>query len=230
MVLITTATNPPKDIFVLEMSDISKRTITAKAAIFFWGALGVKKIVIADATGQTLLDDQEVLMLNRMDVEVEQIYYFQNKDLVIRKGKGYGEGSLIKFALQNSEFLKSATNFFKCTGKVYCRNFSEIFNMIQQNNIQNIFWRDVFDSSLDTRFFYTSKNFTENFLIPAYENVDDRNNLMSEHCVLKVANEHLMKGASIRPMLSGFSGSLNQPYFDASLGYLDQNLPCWFSK
>jgi hypothetical protein len=229
-VLITTATNPPKDIFVLEMSDISKRTITAKAAIFFWGALGVKKIVIADATGQTLLDDQEVLMLNRMDVEVEQIYYFQNKDLVIRKGKGYGEGSLIKFALQNSEFLKSATNFFKCTGKVYCRNFSEIFNMIQQNNIQNIFWRDVFDSSLDTRFFYTSKNFTENFLIPAYENVDDRNNLMSEHCVLKVANEHLMKGASIRPMLSGFSGSLNQPYFDASLGYLDQNLPCWFSK
>jgi hypothetical protein len=82
--------------------------------------------------------------------------------------------------------------------------------MIQQNNIQNIFWRDVFDSSMDARFFYTSRNFTENFLIPAYENVDDRNNLMLEHSVMRVANQHLIKGASIRPMLSGFSGSLNQ--------------------
>lgn len=229
LVLITTATEPPEGVFVLEMTDISKRRITAKAAALFWGALGVKKIVITDATGQTLLDDQEVLMLNEMGVYVEQIYYFQNKDLVIRKGKGYGEGALIKFALQNSEFLKGATNFFKCTGKVYCRNFSEIFNMVQQNNIQNIFWRDALDNSVDTRFFYTSKNFAENFLIPAYENVDDRKNHTSEQCVLKVTNEHLKQGASIRPMLSGFSGSLNKPYFDQSLGFLDQNLPCWFS-
>ena len=230
LVLITTATQPPEGVFVLEMTDISKRIITAKAAVFFWAALGVRKIVIADATGQTLLDDQEVLMLNQMGVEVEQIYYFQNVDLVLIRGKGYGEGALIKFALKNSEFLKSATNFFKCTGKVYCRNFYEIFNMIQQNNIQNIFWRDVFDSFMDTRFFYTSKDFCEKFLMRAYEDIDDRNNLMSEHCVLKVASEHLTQRASIRPMLSGFSGSLNKPYFEASLGYLDQNLPCWFSQ
>ena len=230
LVLITTATKPPSDIFVLKMTDISKRIITAKAAVFFWAGLGVEKIVIADATGQTLLDKEEVLMLNQIGVKVEQIFYFQNADLVVARGKGYGEGALIKFALKNSEFLNSAVNFFKCTGKVYCRNFSEIFNMIQQNNIQNIFWRDVFDTSLDTRFFYTTKDFSEKFLMPAYEDVDDRNSLMSEHCVLKVAQEHLTQGASLRPILSGFSGSLNQPYFDASLGYLDQNLPCWFSK
>jgi hypothetical protein len=47
-----------------------------------------------------------------MGVEVEHIYYFQNTELVIRKGKGYNEKALIKFALQNSDFLKSTTNFF----------------------------------------------------------------------------------------------------------------------
>jgi len=40
VLLITTATSPPKDICVLEMTDISKRTITAKVAVFFWGGLG----------------------------------------------------------------------------------------------------------------------------------------------------------------------------------------------
>ena len=230
LVLITTATKPPEGVFVLGMTNVAKRIITAKAAVFFWSALGVKKIVIADASGQTLLDDSEVLMLNQMDVEIEQIHYLQDNDLVVRKGKGYGEGALIKFALQNSKFLQSANNFFKCTGKVYCRNFLEIFNMIQQNNIQNIFWRDVFDNSMDTRFFYASKDFSQKFLIPAYENIDDRNNIMSEHCVLKMAHEHLTQGGSIRPMLSGFSGSLNQPYFDSSMGFLDQNLPCWVSQ
>lgn len=230
LVLITTATKPPDGVFILEMTNISKRIITAKAAVFFWSALGVKKIVIADATGQTLLDNSEVLMLNQMDVEIEQVHYFQDDDLVIKKGKGYGEGALIEFALHNSKFLQNANNFFKCTGKVYCRNFLEIFNMIQQNNIQNIFWRDVFDNSMDTRFFYASKEFSQKILIPAYENIDDRNNIMMEQCVLRMAHEHLTQGSSIRPMLSGFSGSLNRPYFDLSLGYLDQNLPCWVSQ
>jgi hypothetical protein len=75
------------------MTNVSKRIITAKAAVFFWSALGVKKIVIADATGQTLLDDSEVLMLNQMGVELEQVHYLQDNDLVIKKGKGYGEGA-----------------------------------------------------------------------------------------------------------------------------------------
>jgi len=230
LVLITIATKPPEGVLVLEMTNVSKRIITAKAAVFFWAALGVKKIVIADATGQILLDDSEVLMLNQMDIEIEQINYLQDNDLVIRKGKGYGEGALIKFALQNSKFLNSANNFFKCTGKVYCRNFLEIFNMIHQNNIQNIFWKDVFMNYMDTRFFYVSKDFCQKFLIPAYENVDDRNGMKAENCVLKMAHEQLTNGRSIRPILSGFSGSLNTPQFDSTMGYLDQNLPCWLSQ
>jgi hypothetical protein len=43
LVLITTATKPPSDIFVLKMTDISKRIITAKAAVFFLGGVGCRK-------------------------------------------------------------------------------------------------------------------------------------------------------------------------------------------
>lgn len=231
LVLITTASKPPEGVYALKMTNVAKRKITAKAAVFFWAALGIKKMVIADATGQTLLEESEVLMLNQMDVEVEQIHYLQDTGAVIQKGKGYGEGALINFALQYSKLLQDTNNFFKCTGKIYCRNSTEIFDLIKKNNIQNIFWGDFFDTSMiDTRFFYVSKKFAREVLLPAYEHVDDKNNIFAEHCVMKIAKKHLTKASSLKPVLSGFSGTGNEPYFDSSLGFFDQKFPCWLSR
>ena len=227
VLLVTTATKPPDGMIALKMNNIAKRIITAKAAVFYWAALGIKKIVIADATGQTLLDYSELIMLQQMGVEIEQINYYQNNDLVVKKGKGYGEGLLLKFALQNSYLIQNASHFLKCTGKVYCRNAGDILNVINNKNIKNIFWRNVFDNFIDTRFFYASKEFCEENIIPAYEYIDDSKSVWAEHVLLKVAHEQLRQGKTIRPILSGFSGSMNQPYFDLSMGYLDQNMPCW---
>ncbi len=230
VVLITTATNPPDNVFVLRMTNIAKRKITAKAAAFFWAASGAEKIVIADATGDTLLDDADVTMLHQMNVAIEQIAYQQENDLVVSRGKGYGEGALIKFALNNSRFLRASNNFFKCTGKVYCRNFSNILELIRSNNLQNVFWRDVLDHKVDARFFYASRDFAEKHLIPTYEKIEDRKELNAENLLLLMAKEKLVQASATRPLLSGFSGGLDQAYFDASMGYLDQNLPCWVSQ
>ena len=84
---------------------MAKRKITAKAAVYFWAASGVKKIVIADASGQTLLGETELVMLNQMEIEIEQIKYFQDNDLVVKKGKGYGEGAIIKFKFELFEIM-----------------------------------------------------------------------------------------------------------------------------
>ncbi len=230
LVLITTATNPPDGVFVLKMTNTAKRKVTAKAATLFWAASGVDKIVIADATGQTLLNDDEVSMLNLMNIEVEQINYHQDNNLIIKFGKGYGEGSLIKFAIENSKLLKNQNNFFKCTGKVFCRNYIEILNLINQNKLQNIFWKDIFDNKVDTRFFYVSKEFCINFIIPTYQNIDDRREMNSENLLLSLVSEKLTSATSVRPLLSGFAGGTDQPWFDKGMGYLDQNLLCWISQ
>ncbi len=230
LVLITTALHPPDGIFCLAMTDIAKRRITSKGAVFFWSALGIKKIVVADATGQVLLDSSEVRMLNQIGVEIEQIYYVQNHDLVIERGKGYGEGALIKFALENSRLLKEEVSFFKCTGKVYCRNFMDIFEFIDKNHIKNIFWRYVLEEAMDTRFFYVSKEFCRDVLLPVYENINDREHVTAEVSIFKMASETLVKGTLTRPLLSGFSGSANEPHLEVSLGFMDQNFPCWLNR
>jgi len=230
-VLITTANKPPKDVPFLQMTNIAMRFITAKASVFFWAAQGIEKIVIADATGGYLLDSEEILLLKQIGVDVEQISYYQNENLIKSKGKGYGEGELIKFALENSIFLKNENNFFKCTGKVYCRNFKEILQIIKKSNIQNIFWRNLGEGDslkpwADMRFFYTTKNFCEEVLIPAYLKSDDHI-AAAEYFCFNVLNEKLPTAKTLRPLLSGFAGITGKQYFDLSLGMLDIRCPCW---
>jgi hypothetical protein len=231
IVLITTANTPPKDVPFLQMTNVVTRYITAKASVFFWAAQGIKKIVIADATGGSLLNADEVLLLNDIGVNVEQISYLQNSEEIILKGKGYGEGRLLKFALESSTFLRDAPNFFKCTGKVYCRNFETILQLIQENNIQNIFWRHLDDGDpskpwADLRFFFTTRKFCAEILIPAYLNSDDKVAAVEYSC-FNALNESLPTAKAIRPLLSGFAGGTGKQYFDLSLGFLDMSYPCW---
>jgi len=234
IVLITTANNPPENIPFLEMTNIATRFITAKASVFFWAANGINEIVIADATGSYLLDNNEVILLNQMGVNVEQISYKQNNDLIKIKGKGYGEGELINFAINNSVLLKKQKSFFKCTGKVYCRNFDAITEMINQNKLDSIFWRHLGEGDsiqlwADMRFFYTTHDFFEDNLLPAYLKSDD-SKASIEHFCYEVLNTKLKSAKGLRPQLSGFAGGSGKRYFDSSLGALDTNYPCWIAS
>ncbi len=234
IVLITTATRPPEGVPFLKMTDSAVRYISAKAAVFFWAAQRINKIVIADATGMTLLSSDELTLLKQMNVQVEQIAYFQDSELIKQKGKGYGEGEIIRFALSNSVFLQQEERFFKCTGKIYCRNFPELFKLIQRNDISNMFWRYMGDGSSmqpwsDIRFFYATRQFVEEHLLPAYLKSDDKTGAAEYYCQV-VLNEKLISGKTLRPLLSGFCGGTGEQYFDASLGALDSSFPCWFDK
>ncbi len=234
-VLITTATAPPKDVPFMQMTNIAARYVTAKAAVYFWAAQGIEKIVLADATSHRLLNDEELILLQQMNVAVEQIHYQQNDEQIKLRGKGFGEGLLIKFALDHSEFLKEETQFFKCTGKIYCRNFEAIWQMIKQNNVTDMFWQyhwegDALRPWVDLRFFYTTKEFCSQYLIPAYFKSNDRTMEIAEHFCFELLNEKLSNAKALRPLLSGFAGYTGKQYFDLSLGELDTCYPCWVNQ
>lgn len=228
-VLITTATLPPAGVHVLAMGDAATRRVTAKAALFFWAALGAKYLVVADATGCQLLRQEEADLLAEMGVALEQIAYEQDPEAIKRHGKGYGEGALLEFAVNQSAFLQQSPGFFKCTGKVFCRNFGDIFKLVSQNNIAQIFWGGMMGDPLmvDTRFFYTSRAFCTDHLIPAYKGVNDREGQCAEKLVYPAVSGKLKAARAPRPILTGFSGSEGGLYFDGSFGALDASFPCW---
>jgi hypothetical protein len=234
-VLITTANSPPQGMPYLEMVDPVMRTIAAKAALYFWVAQGVEQIVLADATETNLLNAQEEADLDRSETRIEQINYKQDSEAITRKGKGYAEGKLIEYAINNSELLARDEYFFKCTGKAYVRNFPVLAGAVKASNITNLFWRFIDDSSLsrfgvDCRFYYTSKRFARDHLLRAYLESNDVNGVFCEDLIRDVVNTNLQVGRSVRPLLAGYAGSTGEPYYDPSLGVLDNEFPCWVSK
>jgi hypothetical protein len=234
-VLITTANNPPDGVPYLQMKDPVMRTIAAKAALYFWVTQGIEQIVLADATGTNLLTEDEEAEIDKSETRVEQISYEQASEHVIKKGKGYGEGKLIEYAINNSELLAREDYFFKCTGKLYVRNFPSIAGVIKANNISNLFWRYMGDGSFtqplaDCRFYYTSKTFAKNHLLPAYFKSDDNAHVYCEYHVHEVLDRSMKAQKSHRPFIAGYAGATGEAYFDSSLGSLDYNFPCWVTQ
>ena len=233
-VLITTANNPPPGLPFLQMTDPVMRTIAAKAALYFWVSQGIEQIVLVDATGTNLLTEQEAADIDRSETRVEQINYKQSTDEILKRGKGYGEGRLIQYAINNSELLARQEHFFKCTGKLYARNFQSIASIVKTNNITNLFWRHMGDgyplqSWADCRLYYTSKSFATRHLIPAYLQSND-SSAACEYFIHEELERNLKAARTPRPLLTGYSGATGEAYFDSSLGSLDYNFPCWLAQ
>lgn len=228
-VLITTALSPPSGVPHLKMGDGARRLVATRCAVFFWASQKVERIVIADATGARCLPDEDVALLAAMGCTVEQVAYQQDDDLVRQKGKGHAEGQLIAFALSQSRLLAGTAGFWKCTGKVFCRNYPEIAALAARNSIEHLFWMGSFSgaelSTLDVRFFLTTPTFFHQVVLPGYARADDHNH-MAEAAVTQALSAHLSSGSFLRPRLTGFSGGFDERYPDVSLGDLEYRFPC----
>lgn len=233
VVLITTANSPPSGVPHLRLDQPGPRRVAALGAIMFWALSGIKKIVIADATASKLFGDNDSLWVADLGVELEQICYQQDTELIRQRGKGYGEARLLEYALNTSRLINSESSFYKCTGKVYCRNFAEIIDWQVKRNLSNCFWQHFDDrvgfnaGYVDTRFFYTSREYAGSELIPALLHADDRRQAVENCCYNLLVASRAMFTAP-RPRLSGLAGGSGQYYSEHDLGYLESNYPAWF--
>jgi hypothetical protein len=167
-----------------------------------------------------------------MRVNVEQIHFAQDAARVSLLGKGYAEGKLIEFALENSRLLAQEEGFFKCTGKIFCRNFQNIIALIQHHKLQGLFWQ-VYElrklwAFLDARFFYTSAAFFKENLAAEYALSNDTEKKFVENLCGSLLDKRCQQGHATRPLLSGFGGGTGEQIETIPLGELDQNFPCWF--
>ena len=88
----------------------------------------IKNIILCDNSCL-----QEVFFpLNELAKEhnknIEILTFHGDHQKVILYGKGFGEGEIIRYILQNSLLLKGKRTFFKITGRVFVENFDEIMD------------------------------------------------------------------------------------------------------
>jgi hypothetical protein len=230
-VLITTAIKPPSDLPFLKMTDDRERLIATKCAIFYWVAQGAKKIVVVDGTNTPALDERDIALIESSGTAIESLAFAQDDSEIRQYGKAFGEGRILRFALEQSQILKQHDFFYKCTGKCFCRNFPEIAGIIERNNINSIFWR-LFDRNFygddltlaDTRFFYTSTEIARQMLLPAYE---ESKNVSIERVLAVILGKTFARTYIQKSLITGFAGGVGGQYDEFNLGYLDQQFPAW---
>lgn len=147
------------------------------------------------------------------DKKIEYLFFEGDKAKILEKGKGYGEGEIMKYILDRSKILlPEMRSFIKVTGRLKVLNIDDI--LAKASPEIDYFQRagsNPFNylKAIDTRFYQCTFNTFKNYLIDEYQKVNDNNGFFLEHCYYRcfLVTHLAIRGFDILPVLSGISGS-----------------------
>ncbi|MFO0358015.1 MAG: hypothetical protein ACK50A_13760 [Sphingobacteriaceae bacterium] len=157
-------------------------------------------------------------------IELEFISFSGDHEKVKQLGKGYGEGEIIKYAIEHSKHLNDEAIFYKLTGRVFIKNIKRIVN--KDHKKQTIFIRAQRNKRIiDARFFKTSVKFFKEHLMNVFTEVND----LQKHYLEMVYFEKLngighIDRFSEFPFITGLSGSTGEKYDQSKYEYFKYSL------
>ena len=177
MIIIITATIAPgKDVGQLTIRDENERLnqyiqALEKTIKFKPNA----KIVFCDNSGyDTNAFDNVRKLAEENDVRLEIMSFKGDSKKVAERGKGYGEGEIVKYVLENSHLAVGEDYMIKITGRLVVDNISIIVNEAKKNriyfNVPNLHRKDI----LDTRLYAMPKDIFDQYFSNGYKNVNDK--------------------------------------------------------
>lgn len=213
--LLITGTIKPNNVSFLKISDEEKRLKQYIESMEWWiKESNVKKIVFCENSGFEFdkLKLEQLSSINGKKIEILQ--YKDESGFSGEYGKGYGEGQIIKYALENSDLLKGEDYFYKITGRIIIDNFNQINDRINRSsnyfNYNSIKNRNM----VDTRFYRVNKHEYSNKLKNAYLNVRDNEGVFLEHVFYNeiIERKIISRCFPKYPRYIGYSGTSGDTY------------------
>jgi hypothetical protein len=217
--LLLTSCVYPSAPFV-ELADPTERIELTLESIRQWIKIARNlNIVICDGSGY---DFTQSVAERFPGAKIECINFKNDAEAVLKFGKGYGEGEIVEYALENSEYLRRSDYFLKCTSKLWVKNLPEILKH----------WNGIFQcqfglekpktiksakpSSVDTRFYIVKKRYYIDYFLHAYKNVNDHGGYYLEHTFRDVILDNRLRASSILfpipPLIEGVAGTTGETY------------------
>ena len=199
-------------------------TSTKKRKVFYADSL-LKWIINTPLTSFVFCDNSNALTddftspilekARSLNKTLEFLQFEGSHDLIEQKGKGFGEGELIEYALINSAILNTSDSFYKITGKLFVENFNDLHTKMDLT--QNYMRRDTAkiegSVAVDSRFFYMQKDFYQGHIQNLYKKVDDDNGLYVERLIYQeLLPLQVVKNFPKLPNITGVSGSTGKNY------------------
>ncbi|MCI9368900.1 MAG: hypothetical protein HFH65_00990 [Lachnospiraceae bacterium] len=228
MIVLITATIQPQ---------IKKRNIIADSfdrekqykdsVIYLLDCKKVQKIIFCENSGYNYEGWEEIEnYAKRNNKDIELLSFNGNIKEIKKRGKGYGEGEIIKYVIQNSSFLKNEKNFVKITGRLTVRNLDKILFKIDQNKIYIKTLAVNYKSNLaDTRFFIMPVNLYRCLFLELYQSVEDEKGKYIEKIYTDfiIKNNITVSDFPIFPIISGVSGSTGRIYHENKFKFYIKN-------
>ncbi len=176
--LLLTSSVVAHDIAV-KLKDTEARLHHVLESIAQWLRIAPRQpIVLCDGSN---FDFRPVVQEAHPHAQIESLFFENDQQKVREFGRGYGEGEIVKYAIQHSKLIQQAGCFAKCTSKLWVENFEackkhwngqllfsgvflNVFSPLQPTVLQQI----------DTRFYFASLSMYERYFMNAHLTMDSR--------------------------------------------------------
>lgn len=172
------------------------------------------RIVFCENSGEDLTDLTETVANHSLE-----ILSFQGNDYDKSLGKGFGEFEIVRYAFQNSKFIKDATTIVKITGRLIVNNLVEVIGL--QNKLflfpkHFVYVGDGSHNAYDSRCIVASKDFFSNTFIASNNLINDSAGYYFEHYLFDKISQlpaRFVVSVFVFPLAySGMSGSTGVEY------------------
>lgn len=232
LVVISGTINPNNSVPFLKLNSSKERLIQYEMTIRnLLNNKNISKVVFCDNSNYSFETKEFNELAQNQKKEFEYLTFCGNYENVKRFGKGYGEGELLKYVLDNSELLKNEKYFYKLTGRLILLNMDKIIKKTNQNinyfNKINFFNNN---DKADTRFYGIKIEDYKRYFSHAYKKVDDYNGNYLEHVFYRIIKDNNIqhKNMPSYPRFYGISGSSGASYQLSKLSFLLKNICCKF--
>lgn len=175
------------------------------------------KFVLCDGSGFNFSD---LVRKELPNLNIECLFFFNDAELIQVRGKGFGEGEIIRYALDHSRYLKESEWFAKCTAKLWVNNFQDCIQEWNGRFLCKAYFSNVFSFKkvrleyIDTRFYLAQKLVYETYFSSAHLSVKIDTGVGIEENFLGVVHQHGLQKILFRnlPEVSGVGGGSGKYY------------------
>jgi len=147
--------------------------------------------------------------------EFEFLTFQGNYDQIQKLGKGYGEGEIIKHALEYSYLLKTESSFYKLTGRLIVKNMDRLIKTTHTGNAFIFKQKEISDrpaNYFETYFYKVEIALYKQYLFNAYQFCNDNEQKHLEHVFYDKLLGLPLRSFKSPPLVSGILGSSGELY------------------
>jgi len=201
------------------LANMQTRKSLTLSSIFEWLRVDPSlKIVICDGSNYDFTPE---IRMEFPNAQIECLR-FENSQVEVEKyGRGFGEGEIIRFALEHSKFIQEAQCFAKCSAKLWVNNFEDCKKQWNGYWVCKGVFENVFSlnkspnfSYIDTRFYIVSVDFYKTHLLNAHFSINKKSGFGLEQSFKLVFLNQQIEHAMFRsyPCIEGVGGGTGKSY------------------